>query len=97
MATTSPFSVLTTDGNYEINTLAGREHLVTLKGTWDGATITLTTYNPASLTYTSVDSGSWTADAEFRFIPTSNLCRLVVTNDGATTSIAVNLIPIRDK
>lgn len=97
MAEISPFSVLTVDGDYEIRTIAGREHLLTLKGTFDGATVTMTTLNPATDAYTSVDGGAWTAEAEERFIPTGSMIRLAVTNDGASTSIAVNLIPTRDK
>jgi len=52
-------------------------------GTWDGATVTMTTYNDADGTYSSVTSGAWTADAEPRFIAPSGNIRLTMTNDGA--------------
>jgi hypothetical protein len=94
MANFIPPAIITTDGNYEINTRPGREHLLTLKGTWAGATVTMTAYNDATGTYTSVDSGSWTADAEVRFIAPSGNIRLAMTNDDATTSIGVTLIQI---
>lgn len=88
-------AVLAVDGNYDIPNLApGKEYLLTLKGTWDGATITLTTMNDATGAYTSVDDGAWTADAEIRFIAPSRNARLAVSNDGASSSVAVTLIPI---
>ena len=93
----SPFSILTVDGNYEFRTRVGVEHLLTLKGTFDGATVTLTAFNDATSTFTSVDGGSWTAESETRFIAPSDQIRLAITNDGASTSIAVNLIPLRDQ
>ena len=90
----SPPTILTLDGDYEFRTRVGVEHLLTLKGTFDGATVTLTAYNDATNDFTSVDGGSWTAEAEIRFIAPSDQIRLAITNDGASTSIAVNLIPI---
>jgi hypothetical protein len=94
MATIQPFTVLTLDGNYELATRAGHEHMLTLKGTFDGATVTMTYLNNATGTYTSVDGGAWTAEDEIRFHAPSAMIRLAVTNDGASTSIAVNLLPI---
>ena len=94
MANFIPPGTITTDGNYEMNTRPGREHLLTLKGTWDGATLTLYTLDDASGSYVAVNSGSWTANAEPRFIAPSSSCRLTMTNDGASTSITVSLTPI---
>lgn len=94
MANFIPPGTITTDGDYEINTRPGREHLLTLKGTFDGATITMTAYNDALGSYTSVDGGSWTAEAESRFIAPSGSIRLTMTNDGASTSIGVTLIQL---
>jgi len=94
MANFIPPDNITTDGNYEINTRPGREHLLTLKGTWDGATVTMTTYNDVDGSYSSVTSGSWTADAEPRFIAPSGNIRLALSNDGASTNINVTLIPV---
>ena len=91
---TSPFTILTVDGDYEFDTRTGHEHLLTLKGTFDGATVTLTAFNNATNAYTSVDGGSWTAESETRFIAPSGSIKLTVTHDGASTSIAVNLLPI---
>ena len=93
MANISPFSILTVDGAYDFETRQGHSHLLTLKGTFDGATVVMTTFNNATGTYTSVDSGSWTAEAEIEFYAPSDQIRLTVTNDGASTSIAVNLLP----
>jgi len=94
MANFIPPGLITIDGDYEINTRPGREHLLTLKGTWDSATVTMTAYNDATATYTSVDGGSWTADSETRFVAPSSTIRLAITNDGASTSIGVTLIQI---
>lgn len=94
MANFIPPGTITTDGDYEINTRPGREHLLTLKGTWDGATITLYAYDDASSTYVAVIDGSFTANAEPRFIAPSSTIRLTMTNDGASTSITVSLTPI---
>ena len=88
-----PPALLTVDGDYEINTRFGREHLLTLKGTFDGATVTMTAYNDATGAFSTVDNGSWTAEAEVTFTAPSDRIRLAVTNDGASTSISVNLTP----
>jgi len=98
MANTSPFSLLTANGDYEFNTIAGREHLLTLKDTFASATVTLTALNPAypTETYSAVDGGSWTATAEETFIPTGHKIRLTVSGATGSTSIAVNLLPTRD-
>lgn len=97
MASLPTPALLVLDGDYELtNLVLGKEYLLTLKGTWDGATVTLTTFNTASQAYTSVSGGAWTADAEARFVAPSSTARLTVTNDGATTSVAVTLIPLFD-
>lgn len=93
MAEISPFSVITANGDYEIDTRAGHLHLLTLKGTFGGGTVTMTSKNNATGTYTSVDGGSWTAEAEDQFYATSDSIRLTLA--GATTpSIAINVLPI---
>ena len=92
-----PFATLTADGDYEFSTRIGREHLLTLKGTFDGATVTMTAYNFATSTYTSVDGGSWTASDEITFSAQSDYIRLSVTNDGASTSIGVSLVPLNTR
>jgi len=94
MANFIPPGLITIDGDYEINTRPGREHLLTLKGTWDSATVTMTAYNDATGAYSSVEGGAWTADAEERFIAPSGNIRLAMTNDGASTSLAVTIIQI---
>lgn len=99
MADTSPFTLLTADGDYEINVIPGREHLLTLKDTFDGATVVMTAQNPAypTETFSAVDGGSWTATTEELFIPTGRQIRLTVSGAGGSTSIAVNLLPTREK
>lgn len=99
MAEISPFSLITADGTYEIRVIPGREHLLTLADTFDGATVALSALNPAypTETYTAVTGGSWTAAVEETFIPAGSFVRLTVSGAGGSTSIAVNLIPTRDK
>lgn len=88
-----PPASITADGNYEINTRPGREHLLLLKGTFGGGTVTMTTYSDASGAYVAVDNGAWTAASETRFIAPSGNIRLAVT--GSTTpAITVSLTPI---
>jgi hypothetical protein len=88
-------ALLTTDGDYDLTGIApGKEYLLTLKGTFDGATVALTTHNNALDSYTEVTDGSWTDETEIRFIAPSRKVRLTVTNDGASTSIGVTLIPL---
>lgn len=94
MANFIPPSTITTDGNYEINTRPGREHLLTIKGTWDGATATLYTFDDASGSYVAANDGAFTANAEPRFVAPSSSIRLTVTNEGASTSLTVSLTPI---
>lgn len=94
MANFIPPGTITTDGNYEINTRPGREHLLTLKGTWDGATVTLYAYDDAAADYVAVLDGAFTADAEPRIVAPSTSIRLALSNDGASTSIKVSLTPI---
>jgi hypothetical protein len=94
MANFIPPGIITTDGDYEINARPGREHLLTISGTWDGATVTLYSYDDASASYVAVTSGAFTANAEPRFIAPSDKIRLTMTNDGASTSLSISLTPI---
>lgn len=96
MANFIPPGTITTDGDYEINTRYGREHLLTIKGTWDGAAVTLYAYDDASSAYVAVLNGAFTSDAEPRFIAPSDTIRLTMTNDGASTSLTVSLTPISE-
>lgn len=93
MASTSPFAILTANGDYEIETRTGHDHLITLKGVFGGATVTMTTYNNATGGYTSVDGGAWTDEAEDRFVAPSGLMRLSVSGAGGSTAIAINILP----
>ncbi len=93
MATISPFSVITADGSYEIETRSGHEHLLTLRDDFGGGTVVMTGKNNADGSYTSISGGSWTAESEIRFYPASDSIRLTVT--GSTgANILVNLLPI---
>ena len=88
-------SILTENGAFEIRELdPGREHLLTLKNVFSGATVVLETFNTVLDKYTSVDDGSWTNEAEIRFIPTSNKASLTVSGASGSTSIGVTITPI---
>ena len=88
-----PPSTITANGSYEINTRPGREHLMTIKGTFGSGTVTMTAYDDASGTYVAVDNGTWTANAEPRFYAPSGSIRLTLT--GATApSIGISVTPI---
>ena len=97
MATQSPFTTLTADGDYQFATKQGHKHMLTLKGTFDGATVVMTAYNNALQDYTSVNGGSWTAETEINFYAPSDLINLSVSSASGSTVIGVNLLPIYDR
>ena len=86
--------LITDDGDFDLDVSAGREYLLTLKGTWDGATVTLAARDSGLGTYVAVEDGSWSANAEARLVPPSYGIRFALTGAGASTSISVTLIPI---
>lgn len=93
MANFIPPSIISADGSYEINTRPGREHLLTLKGSFGSGTVTMTAYDDATATYVAVDNGSWTTAAEPRFYAPSSSIRLTLA--GSTgASISVSLTPV---
>jgi len=93
MATISPFTVITADGDYELETRAGHEHLLTLRGDFGGGTVTLTGYNNATGAYTSISGASWTAEADARIFAASHLIKLTLAGS-ADPELAVNFLPI---
>jgi hypothetical protein len=94
MANFIPPSTITADGDYEINTRFSRKHLLTLKGTFDTATVTMTTFNDADGTWTAVNNGSFTATTEFTFDAPSDRIRLNVASASGSTEILVTLTPL---
>lgn len=89
-------AILTLDGDYDISVTPGVAHLVVIKGTWDSATVTLKTLNPATGAYDAVIDGAFTADTEQNFRAPSNQLRFTVSNDGASTSVSVQVIPHKE-
>ena len=86
--------LLIANGSYDVAVTAGLAHLLTLKGTFGGATVTLTTLsNGVPGTFDSVKDGAWTADAETNLRPPSGTIRLTVTNATGTTAISASIIP----
>jgi hypothetical protein len=81
--------VITTDGDYDVTVSAGREYLVTVAGTWNGATVTLYAYDHGLEDFVAVEDAAWTANAELRYVPRASRLRLTLTNDGASTSLSV--------
>ena len=86
-------ALLTVDGDYDISVIPGLAYIITIKGTWNGATATLKTLNAATGTYDLVTDGAFTADTEQNFRAPSNLLRISITNDEASTSLGVAVIP----
>ncbi len=83
--------LITNNGDYDIPTEIGWAYLLTLKGNFDGATVTMKMKSAVvDATYDDVTDGSWTADAEVNFRPTSATTRLTVSGSGAGTAIRVN-------
>jgi len=89
-------AILTVDGDYDISVIPGLAYLITIKGTWNGATATLKTLNSATGNYDAVIDGAFTADTEQNFRAPSNQLRISITNDGASTSLAVAIIPHKE-
>jgi len=86
-------ALLTVDGDYDLSVIPGAAYIITIKGTWNGATATLKTYNAATGTYDSVIDGAFTADTEQNFRAPSNTLRITISDDGASTSLGVAIIP----
>lgn len=94
MAIISPYSIITQNGDYELLTKAGHQHLLTLRNNFGGGTVTLTGFNNATGNFTSIAGASWTAEADARVYATSNQVRITLT--GSTSpSIAVNFLPLK--
>jgi hypothetical protein len=81
--------LITADGDYDIKVDVGHAYLLVLKGTWNGATVTLKTRNDATGGYDAVTDGAFTADAEINFRPPTLILRLTVSGAGGSTSISV--------
>ena len=82
--------LLTANGDYDIKVAVGRAYLLTLNGTWGGATITMKVRNDAvDGTFNNVIDGAFTADTEQDFRSPSQIVRLTVSDATGTTSIAV--------
>lgn len=85
--------VLTTDGNYDLANLdPGREYRLELTGTFDGATVALQQWDGSA--FVAGSQGPWTAAGSADVVARASSARFVVSNDGASTSITVSLVPI---
>lgn len=73
---------------------AGQEYLLTLKGTWNGATATLTSWDDELAAYVDVDGGTYseTGKTEDRIIAVSSKARVALTDTGESTSLSVELL-----
>lgn len=85
--------LLTANGSTNIPVEAGKEYLFALKGTFDGATVTLTTRSTVSAgVYDSAEGGAFTDETEQLFLAPSSELRLTVTDAGGSTSIRATLV-----
>ncbi len=86
---------LVANGEYALPHLVpGKEYLMTLKGTFDTATVKLEVYNDALGEFHDIDDGSWTAITDQRIIFPSRNAQLVVSGITGVADIAFTLIPI---
>jgi hypothetical protein len=87
---------LTENGEFILSGLIpGKEYLLTLKGEFDGATVTLTTQSSADLSvFDPVTDGAWTADAEDRVVMPSSQACFTVTDADTATAIRLTFVPI---
>lgn len=82
--------LLIADGDYDFQTEIGSAYLLTLKGEFGGATVTLKTRSDVvSETFDNVTSGAFTAEAEVNFRAPSLITRLTVSGAGGSTAIRV--------
>jgi len=74
-----------------------REYLLTLKGVWDGASVTLQAWNEEKAAYYAVDSGTFTeaTKTEDRLIPPSTRLRLTATGTTGNTSLSAQFLRIK--
>lgn len=91
--------LITADGSYELSGLAiGKKYLLTLKGTFEGATVYLHFWDNALGEFTLTKGGVFNGDDEVRLVTPSSLARLTFAGTGTTgsgnTRIAVTFIPI---
>jgi hypothetical protein len=89
-------ALLTANGDYDISVTPGLAYLITIKGTFNGATATLKTLNSASGNYDNVIDGAFTAATEQNFRAPSNQLRISITNAGGSTSISIEVIPHKE-
>jgi uncharacterized ParB-like nuclease family protein len=79
-------------GIYDIPVNAGAVYLFTLKGTFGGASVVLTTKsNAVANGFDPVDDGTFTFATETNFRAPSGCARLTVTNASGTTAISVTM------
>lgn len=90
----NPFNFLITEnGDIDIPTQPGTTYLLTLKGEFDGAAVTLTSRSDLDESvFDEVNDAVWTAPAETLFLAPSELTRFT-TNDANDTNIRVVLFP----
>jgi len=85
--------ILTSAGNVTISTIPGRDYHASGLGTWNGATVVLQTLLDGA--WHTVPDGSWTEDFEIvRTNGAGGKCRLVLSGEGASTSLSLNLIQL---
>lgn len=84
--------------NYYFEVQPGVPYVMTLKGVFGGATIDLHSFINlgGGVEYTpQVTGGSWTADAEVRFVSPHAVMALFVGSATGDTNVAANFTPIR--
>ena len=85
---------MTADGTYTVDQLQpGRQHLVTIFGTWGGGTITVQFLDPVSEVARDSANNTFTADAEFVFLVPSNAVQFVLA-DATDPSLSISITPI---
>ncbi len=93
MANFIPPGIISANGEYEINTRFSREHLLTLMGIFGGATVVMKVFNEPEQEFLPVANGTFTDDAELRFVAPSDKIQLEVTGGGGGINIITSLTP----
>jgi hypothetical protein len=88
--------VITANGDYTVSGMKpGFQYLLTVKGTWGGGTITLSTLNPALGTMQTVNGGTMTGSNDNEVNIVLDSTTLQISLAGATNpNLGIAIVPV---
>ena len=82
------------NGAYYFRVTPNTLHLLSMKGDFDGGTVSLYVYNPARDEIELVNGASWTADLEARFVSLFPIAAIVLGGSGGSPDLWAAYGPI---